>query len=587
MHSLLVNILIAISKAALFSAILTTFVVQTYQLLQPGGNDTTNQLIAYQIFSQGTHPNMPPTVNATISTLLATSSFTPSPSARWINGLFFFSLVISLVAALFGIMARQWIREYLKWNAPLANPRQNVLVRQIRFESWEAWKVEAFIWSIPVLQELAMVLFLIGVVVLVWTLDDAVAISVTVLVAIFLAVILVITVLPVFVKRCPYRSPTAWACVRLVDLVLYTARLSSSWVSYSLHYTGYIALFISNRILRIQYIPSRIRRLHYRFIPKPYHSFYHAFSLGKTWRTDDMDGAIQSQRTFRSEDVKLQLAREATHLGPDGTFVSEPDVDSVSCEECFYDNLTQPPVLLRALEWVSIASPGDSQITACIDQCMVSVHPDRSSSWSQCTQHVCQGIALMYLHPSQVLVKNQSRDYGLSEVVLWSDDAHNTQDLPQADLVTRHRINLGVMARLPSDKTQQVRFCLNTKFSLRWYYYTGDPQTLRLRLLAVDLGTVTAGNSGSPSDWIRDDSSLRRVFEWLSMMTAYGCLNPSFRLQADHYLDGLRSILNDELDHKTLLGARAPGLRTLAFILTSRHAKVSNTENRSLGMFQL
>ncbi|KIP06608.1 hypothetical protein PHLGIDRAFT_52468, partial [Phlebiopsis gigantea 11061_1 CR5-6] len=39
--------------AALFSAILTTFVVQTYQLLQADGTDTTNQLIAYQIVSQG------------------------------------------------------------------------------------------------------------------------------------------------------------------------------------------------------------------------------------------------------------------------------------------------------------------------------------------------------------------------------------------------------------------------------------------------------------------------------------------------------------------------------------------------------
>lgn len=333
------------------------FVVQTYQMLQPGGNDTTNQLIAYQIFSQGTHPNMPPAINATISGLLATSSFTPSPSARWINGLFFFSLVISLVAALFGIMARQWIREYLKWNAPLADPRENVLIRQIRFESWEAWNVETFIWSISVPQELAMVLFLIGVVVLVWTLDDAVAISVTVLVAVFLTIILVITVLPVFVRRCPYKSPTAWACVRLVDFALYISRLSFSWISYSGRYIWYIALLISDRILRSQCIPRRIRRLHHDDISEPYPFLYNTFVLGKTWRGDDMDG----RRQFDWEDAKLQLAREATHLGPYGTFVS---VNSISCENCFYENLTKSPVLLRALEWVSMASPGDSHISA-------------------------------------------------------------------------------------------------------------------------------------------------------------------------------------------------------------------------------
>lgn len=70
------------------------------------------------------------------------------------------------------------------------------------------------------------------------------------------------------------------------------------------------------------------------------------------------------------------------------------------------------------------------------------------------------------------------------------------------------------------------------------------------------------------------------------MMTAYSNSDTSFRLQADRHLDGLRSILNDEPDHKALLGSRAPGLRTLAFIVTSKHAKVSITENKSLGMFQ-
>ncbi|EKM58672.1 uncharacterized protein PHACADRAFT_58238, partial [Phanerochaete carnosa HHB-10118-sp] len=33
--------------AGLFSAILTAFVVQTYQMLQPDTQDTTNQLLAY------------------------------------------------------------------------------------------------------------------------------------------------------------------------------------------------------------------------------------------------------------------------------------------------------------------------------------------------------------------------------------------------------------------------------------------------------------------------------------------------------------------------------------------------------------
>ena len=158
---------------------------------------------------------MPPAIASTIATLLAPSSSAAPASARWINALFFLSLVLSLAAALLGIMAKQWIREYLKWDSALAAPRENVMVRQIRFEAWEEWRVEAIIWSIPVFLEIAMVLFLAGIAALLWTLDDVVAEIVTVVIAVFLGVVATLTVLPVFVKRCPYKSPTTWILLRL------------------------------------------------------------------------------------------------------------------------------------------------------------------------------------------------------------------------------------------------------------------------------------------------------------------------------------------------------------------------------------
>ena len=100
---------------------------------------------------------MPPALNSTVSNLVDSATFSPPTSARWINGLFFYSLVLSLAAALFGILAKQWIREYLKWNAAIGDPRENVLVRQIRFEAWRDWNVEGVLWSIPFLLELAMI----------------------------------------------------------------------------------------------------------------------------------------------------------------------------------------------------------------------------------------------------------------------------------------------------------------------------------------------------------------------------------------------------------------------------------------------
>ncbi|EKM49159.1 uncharacterized protein PHACADRAFT_59816, partial [Phanerochaete carnosa HHB-10118-sp] len=190
--------------AGLFSAILTAFVVQTYQMLQPDTQDTTNQLLAYnsQLLSHGhTYPgtdyHIPPTLNMTMTSVLESQPFSPSASARWINVLLFTSLVLSLAAALFGILAKQWIREYMLWNSPLATPRENVMVRQMRFEDWESWNVDATIAAVPALLEIAMVLFLIGMVILLWTLDDIVAIILTVVVSAFLLTVSAFTILPV------------------------------------------------------------------------------------------------------------------------------------------------------------------------------------------------------------------------------------------------------------------------------------------------------------------------------------------------------------------------------------------------------
>ncbi|EKM57446.1 uncharacterized protein PHACADRAFT_251107 [Phanerochaete carnosa HHB-10118-sp] len=191
-------------------------------MLQPSSADLTNQLLATnnqilaqnnQIFVQGFSaaligsPFSPPQ----LITPNDLPPFQPSTAARWINTLLFTSLVLSLAAALLGILVKQWVREYMQWNSPLATPQENVMVRQFRFEAWEAWNVSAVVSTVPALLEVAMILFLVGMIILLWTLDDVVAICLTAFTAMFLLVVAVFTVLPVFSRRCPYKLPTAWA----------------------------------------------------------------------------------------------------------------------------------------------------------------------------------------------------------------------------------------------------------------------------------------------------------------------------------------------------------------------------------------
>ena len=164
------------------------------------------------------------------------TSFSPSTATRWINILFFLSLIFSLAVVLFSILAKQWIHEYIKWNSPLALLQENVLVRQIRIEAWEDWQVSMVLSSIPILLELGIVLFLAGVVILLWMLDDVIAKVIMVFVSLFLGAFAAFTVLPIFSRCCLYRSPTAWACYLtlhiLTSLVPYFVRCMGMYGRY-------------------------------------------------------------------------------------------------------------------------------------------------------------------------------------------------------------------------------------------------------------------------------------------------------------------------------------------------------------------
>lgn len=127
-----------------------------------------------------------------------------------------------------------------------------MLLRQLRIEAWEGWKVSVGISSIPALLELAVVLFLVGLIVLVWTLDTVVAIVITTAVSVVIMVLCTVTVLPAVYRRCPYKSPTGWACVIMFDAlarVVSWTRWHFRWLAkciYILRNAPWLATFVTH-----------------------------------------------------------------------------------------------------------------------------------------------------------------------------------------------------------------------------------------------------------------------------------------------------------------------------------------------------
>ena len=366
-------------------------------MLQPDNTITTNELLAYGFSSQRTFNPITPSLNATMTALLSDLPFVPPNSARWINALFFVSLILSLAAALLGIMAKQWLREYMNWNSPLAAPRENVLVRQIRTEEWDTSYVSYCISAIPVLLELAMILFLIGIVDLLWTMDDVVAIAVTTFVAIFILAFSALTILPVFRPRSPYKSPTAWACIATWHtLAEYVPPLLHYCFLFPLVYAGQVVSHLYHRlqdtsesiwrrlallpkavIVAMVYSLDKTHALQVSSLPKQ-------SKRSRTWRDRDIESCrIDTLPTGRwwkpSLDAHIpalyELSREQCHLTREGETIENPGSTSIDLEaaDALLVDLSETPLLLRALSWVQRASQ-DSGVSANIDLCMESIH---------------------------------------------------------------------------------------------------------------------------------------------------------------------------------------------------------------------
>ena len=200
---------------------LTAFIIASLVLLQPDNSQTTVQLLSLVAIQNGGAPSrVQAFLNETAEMLPESTNFQIPTAVSTINTLWFLSLVLSLAAALFGILAKQWCREYLRWHSVTTPPRENVLVRQLRYEAWQEWHVPSFIAAVPALLEVALIFFLVGLFLFVPMYSDRTFTGViSTANGSTLAGFVVLTILPTIYRRCPFQSPTSWACVRLAPFV--------------------------------------------------------------------------------------------------------------------------------------------------------------------------------------------------------------------------------------------------------------------------------------------------------------------------------------------------------------------------------
>ncbi|KAJ7594561.1 hypothetical protein C8J56DRAFT_1122574, partial [Mycena floridula] len=178
----------------LFSAVLTTFIIQSYQLMIPDPAETTNTLLVEIIALQ---------YNRTASAVISASG--SSTGIRWVNGLWFAALSCSLSTALISMLAKQWLSESLPNLS--GSSRHRARKRQSKQLELEKWHVPAVIDALPFLMHVALLLFFAGLILFLRDVDTNITIVTSIIVAFAYLFYCTSIWLPLLYPECPYRHP--------------------------------------------------------------------------------------------------------------------------------------------------------------------------------------------------------------------------------------------------------------------------------------------------------------------------------------------------------------------------------------------
>ncbi|KAI8972803.1 hypothetical protein BD414DRAFT_210689 [Trametes punicea] len=198
-----------LARLCIFSGVLTGFNIESYQLLQPEATESTVSVIRELMDQLHVYALDNRTVIAARNPRSfredTASAFKPPSFVVWVNCLWFASLIISLTAASVALLVKQWIYES---NVGISGQsRASTQLLQYRMDLLERWKVRKITMLVPVLLQLALIIFLVGLIILLWNLHTVVAAVCSAFVGVLFFSLATVTLLPAYRWDCCYKSP--------------------------------------------------------------------------------------------------------------------------------------------------------------------------------------------------------------------------------------------------------------------------------------------------------------------------------------------------------------------------------------------
>ena len=209
-------------KAALFSAIVGAFIIESYKKLSPDTGSQTVVLlrqISQQLTMNGTSPN--PSVD---------QPFSPSAPILWVNGMWLTSLVLSVTSALYSTLLQEWARTYTQIPQLSMRLSHRARVTSFLFFSLTKYNITFAALTAQGLLHVSVFCFFIGLVIFFFIINKTMAIVVLIPFIIFGLAYFMLTIIRWIDPKCPYHTPITWVLGYPLYIPLSLAARCLRWV---------------------------------------------------------------------------------------------------------------------------------------------------------------------------------------------------------------------------------------------------------------------------------------------------------------------------------------------------------------------
>ncbi|KAJ3523538.1 hypothetical protein NM688_g8712 [Phlebia brevispora] len=190
--------------AGLYSAVLTSFLVQSYQNLQENYQQTAVGLLRQLSSQTSSYRLNEGYLNSTASALPSQTPFQAEPTDVRVNVCWFASLILSLSTASFGILVKQWLREYLAIDRTV--PEERIRTLHFRARGLEQWKLFKIAAALPLVLQLSLALFFVGLCYFTSEIHPSLRTTSLTLVSGWALLVVFTFLAPLVSARCPYKT---------------------------------------------------------------------------------------------------------------------------------------------------------------------------------------------------------------------------------------------------------------------------------------------------------------------------------------------------------------------------------------------